>query len=463
MALFASGDAFEKLRIVSRLGGGHSATVWKVEDGETLRALKVYAPDFENGYPPLLVRRIDLEIIAGAIDHPSVLRVHRKVQGQHNGQDLLGVLMAYVPGTNLSEYIKTKGPLAEHHVRALGYRIVSAVAALHGNGIIHRDIKPANILLNEGGDEPILADLGVVALPGIADAGTDVGDFVGSWRYAAPEYLFRDPAEASDKPEVDVYALGASLYEMILGKRPFENIDNRAQLADAVKSQHLTIGLGTISQDLRVLVARMLAKSPKDRPGLQEVTAGLAKIPTVAGPRPTPADPSAISQRFAASPRIATAASKAEASAQRSELLLRLRKYFFDLWSLRVASTPLKGIFGVKAVTQYHFAPLLDDWRNHDELARLLPGRSWSFGFGLSLQVAPTIAAPIVIYFVEGTSDHLEINRIGAVESGQWRFILDTLSSWSGTPPEAFEWFRTEVEAAETLLTELLDTLNVDA
>src|SRR2546423_3075873 len=89
--------------------------------------------------------------------------------------------------------------------------LVSAVVALHDHGVIHRDIKPANVLITSEG--PILMDLGVVQSTAFPEQ-TTTGAFLGTIRYAAPEYLFGENYDCS----IDVFSIGAIAYELLVGE-----------------------------------------------------------------------------------------------------------------------------------------------------------------------------------------------------------------------------------------------------
>src|SRR5262249_61930108 len=123
-------------------------------------------------------------------------------------------------------------------------KIAQAVHYAHGKGILHRDLKPANVLLDENG-EPRVSDFGLAKLmddiaPAVAeteDAGmelTELGQRVGTPAYMAPEQA----AGRNDLvgPATDVWALGAILYELLTGRRPFAAPD-KDELARLIQTQ----------------------------------------------------------------------------------------------------------------------------------------------------------------------------------------------------------------------------------
>jgi len=144
-----------------------------------------------------------------------------------------------------------------------------AVAWLHRNEVIHRDVKPSNVLPGAGGTIRLI-DLGIAARGRPPRALPDgwVEEEVGTLGYAAPE-LVREPSTAD--PAVDIYALGATLYEALSGRLPFElgpgdsESELRTRIAGGSEPGPLT-ELGSFPADLASLVTRALAPHPGARP-----------------------------------------------------------------------------------------------------------------------------------------------------------------------------------------------------
>jgi len=150
------------------------------------------------------------------LSHPNIAVIHDF--DTQEGVDFLAMEM--VPGETISERL-AGGPLPEREVCRLGAQLAEGLTAAHGEGILHRDIKPANLRITPEGQLKIL-DFGLarlVQLKGDATTQslTEEGFAAGTLPYMAPEQLRGERAEE----RADLYAVGATLYEMATGTRAF--------------------------------------------------------------------------------------------------------------------------------------------------------------------------------------------------------------------------------------------------
>src|SRR5262249_13155797 len=131
------------------------------------------------------------------------------------------LVMEFVHGSNLGDYIERRGPLAAESAKQLLIQIANALHHVHMNGLIHRDIKPTNILLTRKDGQIVakLADLGLIRESRDEDFRlTREGQTVGTVDYLAPEQA-RDSGSADIRS--DIYSLGCTLFHMLTGKPPF--------------------------------------------------------------------------------------------------------------------------------------------------------------------------------------------------------------------------------------------------
>ena len=146
--------------------------------------------------------------------HPNIVAIHEV--GEHDGQPFFA--MDFVEGKNLAEVIR-EGPVAPAEAAALVRRVAEAVHFAHQEGTLHRDLKPSNVLLDAAG-QPRITDFGIAKrLHGDVTL-TLSGEMVGTPGYMPPEQMGGTGMETL--PASDVYSLGAILYELVTGRRPFD-------------------------------------------------------------------------------------------------------------------------------------------------------------------------------------------------------------------------------------------------
>lgn len=278
-------------RIVERLGAGGMGVVYRARDERLERdvALKV----LPEGTLADAVLRESLHREAVALsrtNHPHIATVFH-----FDRQDQVDFLvMEYVPGPTLAERI-ARGPLEEAEVVRLGLQLADGLAAAHAQGVVHRDLKPSNLKLTAEGRLKIL-DFGIARLLPRADDRTvpesDRGRGAGSLPYMAPELLRGGRADARS----DIYAVGAVLYELVTGRRPFR-ADHDVALIQAIASQAPEPPSRynpTVSPALEQIILKALEKDPDCRyqsaPDLradfERLARSTARIAVPSGPAP---------------------------------------------------------------------------------------------------------------------------------------------------------------------------------
>jgi WD40 repeat protein len=241
---------------IAELGRGAmgSVSLARQRSLDRLVALKVIAP----GQRPAewLEARLLREARAAAqVAHPHIVTVHEVGTGPAG----MFLAMEYCEGGDLRAHLQER-PLAPRAVAVLGVKLADAVARAHAAGVLHRDLKPSNILLTAAG-EPKITDFGLSSATQGTGELTQSGQVAGSPSYLAPELLEADPKPG---PAVDVYGLGAILYECVTGRPPFTGDSTASVLAQVQWSEPVPPRAlnPDAPRDLETIILKCLEKAP---------------------------------------------------------------------------------------------------------------------------------------------------------------------------------------------------------
>ena len=193
------------------------------------------------------------------LNHPHIVAVYEA--GDMDGQPFF--TMEWVAGRTLADVAQT-GPVAPLRVAGWMRKVAAAVAHAHAAGVLHRDMKPSNILLDEE-DEPRVADFGLAKVGDGAWAAAFTGVLCGSPAYMPPEQA--DAALGLVGPTLDVYGMGAVLYELVTGRAPFAG-PTVAAVLDLVRHHDPLSPRAlnpTIPADLENIIMQCLRKEPSRR------------------------------------------------------------------------------------------------------------------------------------------------------------------------------------------------------
>src|SRR5207253_5472263 len=178
--------------------------------------------------------------------------------------DLVFYVMPYVEGETLRDRLTREKQLPIDDAVDIAKAVAGALDYAHRHGVIHRDIKPENILLHDG--QALVADFGVALAMSAAGGGrlTETGMSVGTPLYMSPEQA---AGERDITLQSDVYALGAVLYEMLVGEPPFTGPTAQAIVAKVVTEQPRPMipKRHTIPPHIEAAVLTALEKVPADR------------------------------------------------------------------------------------------------------------------------------------------------------------------------------------------------------
>ena len=267
-----------KYRLDSLIGKGGMGAVFRGHHVAMDRRVAVKIIHPELSAEPEVGRRFAREAKGTfAVDSAHAIKVLDFAASTTPHAGLLYMVMEYLDGRTVSKELEVDGPLAPRRALHVVRQVAEALAAAHRVGIIHRDIKPENIMLIRVGDDPDYAkvlDFGLAKLiHGAGDAALSVAALTQAGMvFGTPDYM--SPEQATAKPldqRSDVYALGASLFEMLVGRRPFIGDTPMQVLVQHVKNppphlDELAPHLAPL-RALDALVHRCMAKAPTARPG----------------------------------------------------------------------------------------------------------------------------------------------------------------------------------------------------
>lgn len=192
------------------------------------------------------------------LKHPHIIRLYEVIETPTE----IFLVMEFVSGGELFDYIVTRGKLHEEEARRLFQQVVSALAYCHHHGVVHRDLKPENLLISADGSIKV-ADFG---LANLMQDGEFLRTSCGSPNYAAPEVI---SGSLYAGPEVDCWSAGVILYALLVGTLPFDD-DVIFKLFKKIKAGSYPMP-SHLSEDSRNLISQMLCVDPLKRITFAEI------------------------------------------------------------------------------------------------------------------------------------------------------------------------------------------------
>jgi serine/threonine protein kinase len=277
--MLLTGKVMGHCHIESLIGEGASARVYKgmhqtLGIPVAVKILKAAPQDSMASHLATYRDRFRREAqLAARINHEGIVRVLDF--GEEMGS--LYLVMEYVNGYSLGEYLRNNGAMSEEmSLKVIAY-LASALHAAHGQNIVHRDIKPSNILITRDGWLKI-SDLGLAKDLSTRDL-TNADTLLGTPSYMAPE-CFVSGKELG--PGADIYSLGIMLYEMLTGKPPYVGTLNQVISGHLHGEPAFTVSLNgqktALPEPTIKLLKALLAKDPALRPRSGREVADLCQI-----------------------------------------------------------------------------------------------------------------------------------------------------------------------------------------
>ena len=239
------------------LGEGGMGIVYRAEDLRLQRpvALK-FLPAQALGSERERARFLKEAQAAAALDHPNICTVHEIDESTGN----TFIVMACIEGQHLNEKLES-GPIPVNEAIDIAIQIAEGLQAAHEAGIVHCDIKPGNVMITPKGQVKIM-DFGLAKLAGRRNASTGAG-CAGTLSYMSPEQTRGETVD----PRTDIWSLGVLLYEMLTGRRPFDQ-EFEAAIVYAIVNERHTVASKLnpgISPALEQVIDRALEKNAANR------------------------------------------------------------------------------------------------------------------------------------------------------------------------------------------------------
>lgn len=245
-----------RFQLLELLGEGAFGAVYRAHDAELGRTVAVKTPRAGRRMTDDEQERFLREAKNSALlRHPSIVAVHDAVKV--GGIPLL--VYDFVEGPTLQQKLSA-GPLSNEHAAELAASLAEALEYAHQQHVLHRDVKPGNVLIDPDG-RPMLTDFGLARHDRDDSALTVEGQVLGTPAYMPPEQALGRQNEIG--PHSDVYSLGAVLYEMLTGQRPFQGeIANVLRQVANDEPAPPRRRIRQIDRDLETICLKAMAKEP---------------------------------------------------------------------------------------------------------------------------------------------------------------------------------------------------------
>lgn len=278
------GTKLGRYEIRSQLGVGGMGEVYLAEDSQLRRLVAVKILPAVLTRDPIRVRRFEQEAYAAsALNHPNILTIYEigktaslqyLVTEYVDGESLRQRMKKWTLASRYSESDLKKSELQIIEVLNIAIEIATALSAAHAANIVHRDIKPENVMLRTDGIVKVL-DFGLAKLlvdqssdvePEAATRAlinTDAGVVMGTASYMSPEQARGLPVDA----RTDIWSLGVTLYEMVVGRAPFAGNTATEILAQIIEREPVPAARvdPKVPAELERIISKTLAKDPEER------------------------------------------------------------------------------------------------------------------------------------------------------------------------------------------------------
>jgi len=272
------GRTISHYRIIEKLGQGGMGEVYLAEDLSLERRVAIkFLPQHLTRDKDTIERFKREAKATAALNHPNIVTIYEIVETDKD----IYIVMEYVDGQSLREFIEASGERKPPETGSVVTRaiqiidiiqkIAAGLSAAHKNGIVHRDIKPENIIITER-DEVKILDFGLAKLKGVSHL-TEETSTLGTIAYMSPEQLSGQDVDQRS----DIWSVGILLYEMLSGKRPFNDDYEQAVIYSVLNDEpQMPV---TVDPPLKSIIITCLRKDPEQRyQQIEELITDLIKI-----------------------------------------------------------------------------------------------------------------------------------------------------------------------------------------
>ncbi|MDW8799028.1 Stk1 family PASTA domain-containing Ser/Thr kinase [Staphylococcus pseudoxylosus] len=240
----------ERYKITKKLGGGGMSRVYLAEDSILKRSVAIKAIRIPSGEKEEAIKRFEREVHnLTQLSHDNIVNVFDVTEDDEN----FYLVMEYIEGLTLSEYIQKNHPLDVDTILNFINQIINGIKHAHDTKIVHRDIKPQNILVDENQTLKIL-DFGIAKALSETTM-TETNHVLGTVQYLSPEQARGDITDNG----TDIYSMGVVLYEMLIGKPPFSG-----ETAVSIAIKHIQDPMPNVTDersDIRQALSNVVLKA----------------------------------------------------------------------------------------------------------------------------------------------------------------------------------------------------------
>ena len=283
---FARKVGHGRFTLLKELGRGGMGVVWLAHDRDLDSDVAVKLLPEEVAADAITLSEMRAEVLKSRrLTHPNIVRIHDLVCPPDEAPV---ISMEYIDGQNLADMkARSEGQFIRwENLEPLLQQLCSALDYAHRHGVVHRDLKPSNLMMDEAGHLR-LADFGVAAILNEARIGQSGNVGGGTLLYMSPQQMQGLPPSVSD----DIYALGATLYDLLTGHPPFylgdivNEVQNTAPEPIEKRLARFRIQ-NDVPSDVCAMVMACLSKNPEQRPLSAQAMAdwmGISSLETTYG------------------------------------------------------------------------------------------------------------------------------------------------------------------------------------